>query len=194
MAEMHQSFASGEPMSAAEKQKDATHILDKLHRLKGQVGDADIQKIDDKIRGQLLPEYKKSPVPATAYHGDANCGNFIVDKDMNVTTIDVGSMKHSLDSSKGVKSGASDVGRFLESLQASHAGKLSGEEVGRLQSAFDEEYFSKLKLSKADFDAGIKMYRAELEIAALRFAASPQETQAALVRLGSLLGLSLGAK
>jgi hypothetical protein len=135
----------------------------------------------------------KSPVPATAYHGDANCGNFIVDKSFNVTVIDVGSMKYSLDDKgKGTKIGAADVGRFMQSLEASHPGKLNAGEIAALQKAFTQEYFAHSKVKREDFEAGITLYRAELELAALKNAAGKDETAASLRRLGGILKVSLG--
>jgi hypothetical protein len=193
MAEMHGAFASGGPESLAQKQSDAGHILDEqLPKIKSATSPADYAAIDAKLRGEVAPAFIKSPVPATAYHGDANAGNFMVDKDYNVRVIDVGSMKWSVDAAgKGKSTGAADVGRFMQSLEASNTGTLTAAEMGHVQKSFMDTYLGASGVAKADFEPGVLLFRAQLEMAAIRFAKSPAEANAAVQRLGQLLGLPL---
>lgn len=192
MAEMHKAFASGGAETVAQKTSDAGFIRGKFERLKAKMAPADAQAITQKLDGEIIPQFIKSPVPATAYHGDANIGNFVVDKDFNVHVIDVGTMKYSLDEKgHGKSTGAADVGRFMQSLQASSEGKLSAADVARIQRAFLDRYFDIMKVARADFEPGIRLFRAELEMAAMNKANSPDEVDAAVRRLGDLLGVTV---
>ncbi len=192
MAEMHAAFATGDSMSQGAKQNIAKYNLSKLASLKGRIPDADIKAIQDKLTSEVIPAFVRSPVPETAYHGDANVGNFMVDKDRNVRVIDVGSMKWSLDKhGNGTSTGAADVGRFMQSIEASASGKLEASEVARVQGAFQDEYFKASKLSREDFEPGVRLFRADLEVAAMRSPdSSPDEVKAAHGRIAKLLGIS----
>src|SRR5262249_4495375 len=98
LAEMHDSFASG-VQSEAQKTTDAGFIIRKLDAIKGVLGSGRYARIKAILQGDVLPKYVASKVPATAYHGDANTGNFMVDGQGKVSTIDLDTMKYSFENS-----------------------------------------------------------------------------------------------
>ncbi len=196
LAEMHRTFgandAHGDPVLMTEESKlsDATYFLDKSFRgdnegvagVKVALG-ADYERVRAKVEAVVLPEFLAAKVPATAYHGDANAGNFIVDgydlKSRQYTelgVIDVGSMAYSVDAhGKGTKTGAADVARFLGSLDTLHPGALTAAEISRLRQAFLRDYFreytvgtSKRPVNIVDYDKAETWYRLEMEIAISR--------------------------
>jgi hypothetical protein len=194
MAEMHAAFATGAPESTARKKSDAQYIVSKFVGMKSKLPPQDHQAILDKLQSDIVPAFLKSPVPATAYHGDANAGNFIVDKDHSLKVIDVGTMKHSLDGAKGKSTGAADVGRFMQSVQVAAEGKLSAGEVARVQQSFLDAYFAASKIAPSDFEAGLKLFRSELEMAVINKALGEPEINAAVRRIGALLGVTITGK
>jgi hypothetical protein len=122
--------------------------------------------------GLTITAFENAPVPASAYHGDANAGNFILDGD-RVQVIDVGYMRwsHGQGSNVGTATGANDLARFVTSLETLHPGRLTDEEVGRVRVAFYARYFQAFNahghnLQAADMTAAIRIYRVETEIAA----------------------------
>lgn len=72
-------------------------------------------------------------------HGDANSGNFVVDRD-NVSIIDVNTGVQSIGPKGFMKTGASDTGRFLETLRTSSPGALTEPELSRLDQVFHDAY------------------------------------------------------
>jgi Ser/Thr protein kinase RdoA (MazF antagonist) len=191
MAEMHEKFASGGEVAAAQKQSEVDYILGKLERQRSAFQAEEFARIESTLRNKIVPGYVQSSLPATAYHGDANIGNFMVDGS-NVRVIDVGSMKHSLDgNNRGKSTGAADVGRFMQSLEASAGGHMTGAEIKDVQDHFLAAYVAASKVPRGELGDAMTLFRAELEIAAIQFAKSAKEKQAAVVRLGALLGLSL---
>ena len=192
MAEMHMAFARGSSESVAQKRSEAQFIVSKFSRLSGKMSRGDLNAITSKLEAEVIPAFIDSPVPATAYHGDANAGNFIVDSDSKLHVIDVGTMKYSLDAQgKGNDTGAADLGRFVESVEVAAEGRLSPADIQRIQHSFLAEYFASTKLSPADFYAGIKLFRVELEIAVINHATTQEERNASVNRIGSLLGVAI---
>jgi hypothetical protein len=194
LAEMHAKFetigAGGAPvmMSRPSKLEDANYLLDNnfrggkdVDRVKAALGEADFQRVKAALEGPALRAFLEADVPATAYHGDANAGNFIVEdynkdlgyKDLGV--IDVGSMKWSInDAGKGTKTGAADVARLLGSLETLHPGKLMPGEVQQLREHFMMVYRGQYRelaqhgLNVSKYDSAERWYRLEMEIAALK--------------------------
>ena len=138
-------------------------------------------------------------MPATAYHGDANAGNLIVDdyntqrgyKDLSV--IDAGSMAWSIDKNtgKGIKTGAADVARFLGSLETLHPGKLTPADVQQLREEFMETYRTEYQrkarhdLDLTQYGKASSWYRIEMEVAVLK------SDSRAKPRIMQLLGLEV---
>jgi hypothetical protein len=195
LAEMHAKFetagSGGMPkmMSREAKLSDANHLLDKNFRtgqdvakVKAALGEADFARVKAALEGPVLHSFLEADVPATAYHGDANAGNFIVHdfdsrtgyKDLGV--VDVGSMKWSVDDNtgKGIKTGAADVARLLGSLETLHPGKLTSGEVRVLREEFMGKYREQYRVSAhRDLDGdkyrqAERWYRLEMEIGVLK--------------------------
>jgi len=187
LAEFHQAFASGEMMSPEAKAKAAKYIIDR--KIEPHMADfgADGPAIMAKML-ELIERFKAAPVPATAYHGDANAGNFMVDGDQ-VNVIDVGAMQYSLKDGKGVDTGAADLARFEQSLETLHPGKLTPAEVKRLREAFEAAYFAATKISPADLEAARIMYAVEVEIAVMRANPKKYDTPTSIARIKALLGI-----
>lgn len=199
MAEFHGAFTTGKPpasMTQAEKAGWLEHALTMIDRANTP---ANAAMAKDLARAKAAmqkagAEMIASEVPATAYHGDANAGNFIIDPKGNVRVIDVGSMKWSLDSlGRGKATGAADVGRLAQSLDTltikGGGAALQPAEVKALQDRFLNAYAKASGISPDKMAAAVKLSRAELEVAAIRYARSPQEAAAAMERLKTVLGV-----
>jgi tRNA A-37 threonylcarbamoyl transferase component Bud32 len=119
----------------------------------------------------LGEQFKLAPIPATAYHGDANAGNFMVNNDGTVGVIDFDKMQWSLNKQgEGIDTGAADLARFGQSLETLHPGKLTTAEADALRAAFEKAYFDAMAgtgVTPAVLDAAKKMYAVETEIAAM---------------------------
>jgi hypothetical protein len=211
LAEMHAKFettsASGTPvmMSKAAKLKDANYFLDKSFRdgedvakVRAALGEADFRRVKAQLEGPMLRAFLDTEVPATAYHGDANAGNFFVNDYNEVTgsykelgLIDVGSMVWSVDkhTGKGIKTGAADVARLLGSLETLCPGQLTPAELQALRSDFMKTYSKQYRgearhdLDLAKYEQAAKWYRIELEVAVIKSDAR------AKVRIQKILGL-----
>jgi hypothetical protein len=200
LAEMHQAFADGDPQTMEQKTSESDYTLRKLEGIRAQIGEAHYARIRAALEVQVAA-YKAAKVPATAYHGDANTGNFIVGPDGKLRMIDVGSMQWSLDGAGKPKgTGAADVARFLESLESKRPGSLTPEEVAQLTKLFNDTYFHEMhgKVTPADLDAATAMYRAQLEISIVK-SARPDAKDivdttyvGALGRLDHILGIPPG--
>jgi hypothetical protein len=193
LAEMHNATGNGDLMNIANKTSDAQYILGKVDNAQPLLGD-DWVPIHQALEGEVIPAFYEAPLPASAYHGDANIGNFVVSTEgtgaaakTTVGVIDVGSMKWSVTAAgDGNKTGAADVARFLGSFETMFPGKLTGAEMARLRTAFERAYFADVPAAQADFEAAIKLYGVELEIAALNKGAPPAEV---IGRIKTILGL-----
>jgi len=196
LGELHQKFQSGEVMSKEAKRSDADHFLNRnfrdngedLQRVRAALGD-DFERVKTQLEGPTLEAFYAANLPATAYHGDANAGNFIVGeykggyKDLGL--IDVGSMSWSVadGATVGTRTGAADVARFLGSLESLAPGKLSEAEIVVLRRRFTETYFAQpgaRNLDPSAYGAAEKWYRVEMEVAALR---SDPTAKARILRL-----------
>jgi len=182
LAEFHNHFASGGEMTREAKLADANHFLDEKFRKPWMVealGAENHQQIERALLEKALPAFLAAKVPATAYHGDANIGNFLVDKFnpdkgtfKDLSVIDVGSMRWSFDRPLGepgaqaIKTGAADVARFLGSLESIAPGKLSEAEIGKLREAFENTYFKRVLVAKPEYEAAETWYRIEMELIA----------------------------
>jgi hypothetical protein len=192
MAEMHKAFADGSSESVANKQSDADYVYWKLERLGGHLGGDNLKAIESALDGFIFPMHMASDVPATAYHGDANAGNFLVDEHGRLTVIDVSTMIHSLDADgKGVGTGAVDLGRFMQAVGVASEGRMSPAEISRLQQSFLREYFAASGYSSHDFEYAILLSRLEFELALCDFATTKADREASLQRIGGLLRLEL---
>ncbi len=195
LAELHTTFGStnnkgGTVMMTTEsKLSDANYFLDHSVRagseaaqVRAALGDADFARVKAALEGPELQAFVAADVPASAYHGDANGGNFILDgydrqtgfKDLGV--IDVGSMFWSVDlrTHHGTKTGAADVARVLGSLETIAPGTLRPEEIAGLRSAFKVKYFAVYQklgghpLDRASYEQAERWYRLEMELAVLK--------------------------
>jgi hypothetical protein len=180
LAEMH---AECEDKSASAASKLAGKLSDAKYMLKKNFPNedvktalgADYQRVEAAMRGRALEEFLSAQVPATAYLGDANAGNFAV-TDKTVEVFDVGTMAYSFDNEtkKYNKPGAADVARFLGSLETLNAGKLRPEEVATLRSTFQKRYFAvlatrrKRAVDRNEYQKAERWYRMELEFVVLR--------------------------
>ncbi|HWU88901.1 MAG TPA: DUF4157 domain-containing protein [Kofleriaceae bacterium] len=200
LAEMHKAFADGEPQTLAQKQSEARYTLGKLDAIRAQIGEAHYARLEAALQAQISA-YEAAKVPATASHGDANTGNFIVGSDGKLKVIDVSDMQWSIDGSGKVKgTGAADVARFLESLQSKRPGALTPAEVRELTELFNKTYFGEMKgrITEADLAAATTMYRAQLELSIIKnarpdaAAAVDQTYVGALGRLDAVLGIPEG--
>lgn len=118
--------------------------------------------------------FENAAVPATAYHGDANAGNFILDED-HVRIIDVGAMRWSHDGAgpAGNSTGANDLARFTTSLETLRPGALAANEVAQIRAAFLQRYYQQCGVRNLAVNAGnmrdaIKIFKVETEIAVMR--------------------------
>lgn len=200
LAEMHRAFADGEPQTLAQKQNEAQYTLEKLDAIRAQIGEAHHMRLKAALEAQIAA-YKGAKVPATASHGDANTGNFVIGSDGKLKVIDVSDMQWSIDGSGKVKgTGAADVARFLESLQSKRPGALTPEEVQAMTDLFNKTYFGEMKgrVTEADLAAATAMYRAQLELSIIKnarptaVAAVDQTYVGALGRLDAVLGIPAG--
>ncbi|MEJ7599062.1 MAG: hypothetical protein WKG01_14230 [Kofleriaceae bacterium] len=189
LAEMHESFGTktmGKPvlMTVEAKRNDANYFLnksfrsgDQVTRVKAALG-ADFERVKAKLEGPLLAELEAADVPATAYHGDANAGNLLVDKYdhrlgyKDLAMIDVGSMKWSVENGRGTKTGAADVARFLGSLETFAPGNLTTTEVRALRKAFLKSYFvnyaAHQRVDRVAYARAERWFRIEMEVAVLK--------------------------
>lgn len=202
LAEMHAKLASGGMMTKEAMLSDANYLLDanfkkagwKREKVEAALG-TDVARVRERLEEVFLPRFLESRVPATAYHGDANAGNFIMDgydqgtkRFKNVGLIDVGSMDWSIGADgKGNKTGAADVARFLSSLETLAPGALSAGELGALRDEFRKAYFKEYEqhhaIDRTSYEGAEKWYALELQIAILRGDPSTKP------QLMSLLGL-----
>ena len=182
LAELHAKVgATGEMMTREAKLSDANYMLDKNFRngrnvdtVKAGLG-ADFERVKDALENRALPALLDAQVPASAYLGDANAGNFIVDNYQPsqlrgrpgafgaLGLIDVASMKWSFDAAgHGTKSGAADVGRFLESLVTLAPGKLTDTDLTTLRREFMETYTTGLRDAGVHIDPSESRCRCQL--------------------------------
>ncbi len=203
LAEMHSHFESGRTMSNEAKLSDAKYFLERNFRKPGgdqqKVRDAlgsDFERVKAEIEGRVLEKFLAAKVPATAYHGDANAGNFIVDgydasahRFKQVGMIDVGSMSYSVEGGRGTKTGAADIARFLGSLETLAPGALAPSELADVRTAFADSYFREYSkthdLDRSAYAHAEKWYAIEMQIAVVRNHPSGK------ARLMSLLGLEV---
>jgi hypothetical protein len=195
LAEMHQTFgdnSSRKPamMTETAKKSDANYFLDKAFRPGGDnydrvrvaLGD-DFEHVRGVAEGRMYQDFLSAEVPATAYHGDANAGNFALSGNDNskLSMFDVDKMRYSLPDHalegnlagiKGNKTGAADVARFLNSLETLAPGKLSPGDVQRLEAAFKDRYFKKYRVgsdehgvSRTEYEKAERWYELEMELA-----------------------------
>ena len=172
-------------MTEAAKRSDADYMMNRYLRnggeftakLRSALGD-DFARVKQTVEGPMLDAFLAAKVPRSAYHGDANAGNFLVDKydDKKETfgdlaVIDVKSMAHSLEpgSTRGIKTGAADVARFLISLETLAPGVLSATDLHELRGAFLKMYFAEYKVGgrpvdRAAYGVAERWYQLELEI------------------------------
>jgi aminoglycoside phosphotransferase len=206
LAELHARFEhlkGGAPqmMTRESKLVDANKFLDKnfrpggpsVLRVQDALGEADFQRVKAAVEGPLLADFLAAEVPATARHGDANAGNFIVDEGGTISVIDAGTMRSSLDEASGfgTKTGAADVAWLLGSLETLHPGALSPSEVSDLRFQFTKSYNDEFqgvahrRLNDNVYEKAEEWYRLELEIVALK------SDPLAKSRILSLLGLKV---
>jgi hypothetical protein len=131
----------------------------------------------------MYQDFLSADVPATAYHGDANAGNFTLSGNNNsdLTMFDVDKVQYSLSDHalegnlagvKGNKTGAADVARFLNSLETLAPGKLRADELQELEMAFKDRYFKKYRVgsdehgvSRTEYEKAERWYELEMELA-----------------------------
>lgn len=195
LAEMHVHFGDNTAqkpamMSEAAKKSDADHFFEKAFRPGGRdydkvrsvLGD-DFDRVKSVAERKMYDEFIASEVPATAYHGDANAGNFALSGNNNsdLTMFDVDNMKWSvpkgafegdLANVKGTKTGAADVARFLNSLETLAPGKLRADELNALRQEFKDAYFAKYRVgsdrhsvSRSEYAKAERWYQLEMEMA-----------------------------
>jgi hypothetical protein len=200
LAELHRAFADGDPQTLEQKTSETNYTLQKLEGIRARIGENHFARIRAALELQIAA-YKAAKVPATAYHGDANTGNFIVGPDGKLRLLDVGSMQWSVDSAGKPKgTGAADVARFLESLQSKRPGALTPEEIAQFTKRFNDTYFHEMqgKVTPADLEAATAMYRAQLEIFIVKTARPSAKDivdttyVGALSRLDHVLGIPTG--
>jgi hypothetical protein len=161
LAEMHAKFENTsitKEQARAARKSDADYFLSKFERpavIKALGGVENAHAIQAAVRAQLYEPFLAADLPSSAYHGDANVGNFKVDgwlsKDETFTTVstfDVGTMTNGFPEGEkatlggGIKpAAAGDAGRFLGSLAltAAEAGATPAELL-ELQTSFMEKY------------------------------------------------------
>lgn len=224
LAELHQKFGATKAnndtamMSDAAKKSDAEYAYNKNFKPTGRDGKPNPRyqalqaefgpKLGD-VEAAVLAARQKfydTPVPATAYLGDANAGNFMVSNYdpargyQDLGLIDVGSMKWAFEGgnaqvgAKGKVTGAADIARFLGSLETMFPGNLQPHEVTALREKFMWAYTQGYRQGKyPEFLANIavaeKWYRLELEFTVLT---DPNSSHAAAKqRIMKMLGLML---
>ncbi|HEU0032037.1 MAG TPA: hypothetical protein VFQ53_15495 [Kofleriaceae bacterium] len=194
-AELHTTMASGKQVDATHKQNEAKFIMTKFGMVRSKndskhftTGET-LDRIERTLWDQIIPKFVASPLPATAYHGDAHAGNVVVDEQLNARPIDLTAMKWSLDGeNQGKQTGAVDVGQFIARLHEKSEGALDGAEIQRLEHAFLDEYFRHSTVAEADMRAGMVLYAVESQFA--RIAYDIGEPQNALAAATHLLGLA----
>jgi hypothetical protein len=231
LGEMHTTFgkrrANGEPeyMSEKAKESDADYMLEKNFDDKGRntaavkrgLG-ADLDAVKAAVT-KLRDKFVKAKVPATAYLGDANAGNFVVGKHdatkgyQDLRLIDVAPMRWGMDpkdpkvadandprwqpGEKGKATGAADLSRFLGSLET--MGSLKPAEIDHLRDVFMRTYVEhyhpgkdpRSKVDLAAYADAERWYRIELELSILT---NPAQAAGARERIIRLLAPELGTK
>ncbi|MFO0355964.1 MAG: DUF4157 domain-containing protein [Sphingobacteriaceae bacterium] len=169
LAKLHLETTSKDSMQKAQKQYDTSYYSKKLTMLNGKFTPGRFDFFLGVMKG-LGEAYEETNIPASASHGDANAGNFIISPEFEKSTIiDVATMGLSLTRNKeGMKTGAADVGRFLQSLRTSHPGNISLELFNHLKRIFWQIYLqnnTKLKVKEQkDFYTAALFHRFTLEI------------------------------
>ncbi|MFT3697350.1 MAG: DUF4157 domain-containing protein [Kofleriaceae bacterium] len=172
LAEFHESFSAHKEMTLEAKHADVDYVLEQSFKEGGRDAAAtrialgeDYERVAALIEKNVVAPFFDASVAATAYHGDANLGNFIVDK-KTVSVIDVESMRWSIDDKgHGTKSGAADVARITEALAMT---KLSPQEVRMLTSAFTDAYLKNPAVPLgAGFVAARRWYAVQFELSIL---------------------------
>ena len=190
-ADLHRSMASGREVDRTHKEDEARFIMAKFEQMrakndaKGFTSRAVLDQFEHKLRNEIIPAFVNSPLPATAYHGDAHVGNIMVDEQMEGRPIDLTSMKWSLDeNNQGIQTGAVDVGQFVARLYEKSEGALTLDEVERLRGAFLDEYFRQSPVSWEDMRAGSALYAVESQFARIAYdIGDPKDAMAAATRL-----------
>jgi hypothetical protein len=175
-------------MSKESKLRDVNKLLDKNFRddgdyvaqVKVALGETDFGRVKAALEGPVLRAFLDADVPSTAYHGDATTGNFLVhdysnDGFKDLSVVDVGAMKYSIDGKTGqaIKTGAVDVARFLGSLETLPS-NLTSSELHQLRDNFTQAYFKSLRASsghdvdRAKFKQAETWYRIEVEVMAIK--------------------------
>ncbi|HEY4176091.1 MAG TPA: phosphotransferase [Kofleriaceae bacterium] len=216
LAELHAKFRDtlvSEADARAARASDANYFLEKLMRadiVPTLGGHANAEKIANALRARLLDKFLDANLPASAYHGDANVGNFKVDgvdadhERFNiVSTYDVGTMQYGFPqgtvangtATKGIKpAAAADAARFLSTLEIALSEKGSRSEFSRLNAAFEKAYKAAWKdnqkeaIDMVGWKDAEAWYRIELDVAAAKN--DPQ----ALKRIERALEIELGQR
>jgi hypothetical protein len=195
LADLHKGTASGKNLTREQKVgkgSDAHYLrYTKLPACKAKLAAAyePICRAIDDVMAELADD--RVVVPATGYHGDANLGNFVIDRG-RVNVFDVDGMQWSIDKAteQGTKTGASDLGRFIGSLGTMHVGKansLNASEQRQIRDAFLFAYFqASAAVSREHLEPAITLARVELELAALN--AGSVEPRVAIGRISDALG------
>ena len=196
MAELHKAFASGEPMTREAKQKEIDRVMHDLDNATSTLGAARVARIRAAL-GLAREAFLAAELPATAAHGEADAGNFLVhgwdEKDKtfrDLGMIDVESMRETLVGGKGAwqqrgtGTAAADIGRFLESLEAMAPGKLTDGERTDLHDAFVDQYFKATPSRAQPVERALDWFRIGAELVAVK-----NGDASAASRIDRLLGL-----
>jgi hypothetical protein len=117
LADLHQAFATGQPMSVEAKREAADRLFRRMEDRRDQFGDL-YEPLVEAMRRDLVPAFERAEVPETVHHGDANTRNFLLAGD-DLYVIDVGGMSESLDAAgRPIGTAAADVARMKSSLDA----------------------------------------------------------------------------
>lgn len=164
LGEFHQSFDTGAKMSRTAKESEADNLIRKMIKIEPLVEPA----VYEAIRAQVIDRISRfynADIPESAYHGDANIGNFAVGPGGKVTTFDVGTMKWSLDASgKPIATGAADVARFAVSLTSDHPGMLTPAELAAVRAEFARAYFAATGTTHDGLLPAVRFYQIDMEL------------------------------
>ncbi|MEZ4399302.1 MAG: DUF4157 domain-containing protein [Kofleriaceae bacterium] len=164
LGEFHKSFETGKVMSRAAKESEAANLIRKLVKIEPLVDPAVYRALEAQVIDRIARFYN-ADVPETAYHGDANIGNFSVGPGGKVTTFDVGTMKWSLDArGQPIATGAADVARFAVSLTSDNPGKLTPAELDAVRSEFGRAYFAATGTTRAGLLPAVRFYQIDMEL------------------------------
>lgn len=164
MGEFHKSFETGHEMARAAKESEASNLIRKMIQIEPLVDPAVYEALRAQVIDRIAAFYNAS-IPETAYHGDANIGNFAVGPGGKVTTFDVGTMKWSIDASgKPVASGAADVARFAVSLASDNPGRLTPTELDAVRTAFGKAYFAATGTTRDGLLPAVRFYQIDMEL------------------------------